>query len=208
MRGMISWGDVPTWVAAIGTVGTLALALWQIESERRRRLVSEEQLRADRHVEQARLIAAYLGDELRQPEGEAEGFDQGRTEVFLVNNSPEPVYELAVGIVFVQGAAPHSLEGMLKLNRDQYQGRRGPVTTVSILPGGLYRVWIAGTGWGSIMAGRIGVEVAFSDAAGAHWIRRVTGELNELAAPPLEYLAQFDFYGPHDFQTPERVSGP
>jgi hypothetical protein len=207
MRGMISWGDVPTWVAAVGTVGTLTSALWQIGSERRRRLASEEQLRADRHVEQARLIAAYLGDEFDGSQSQAGGSDQGQTEVFLVNNSPEPVYALAVGIVFVQGAAPHSLEDMLKLNRDQFQGRRGPVTTVSILPGGLYRVWISGTGWGRIIPGRIGVGLAFSDAAGAHWIRRATGHLSELAEPPLEYLKQFDFHGPHDFQTPERVSG-
>lgn len=127
---MISWGDVPTWVAAVGTVGTLALALLQIASERNRRLAADEQLRADRHVAQARLVAAYLGDELQTPDADPRGADNGRTEVFLVNNSPEPVYTLAVGIVFVQGAAPPSLEEMLELNRDQYQGRRGPITTV------------------------------------------------------------------------------
>lgn len=206
MGVVISWGDVPTWVAAIGTVGTLASALWQIDSERSRRLAADKQLRAERHREQARLVAAYLGDELRDPDTKTTGTHHGRTEVFLVNNSPEPVYMLAVGIVFVQGAAPHSVEDMLKLNRDQFGDRRAPITTVSILPGGLYRVWIAGVGWGSIMAGRIGVEVAFSDAAGAHWIRRATGRLDELPSPPLEYLKQFGFYGPHDFQTPERVS--
>jgi hypothetical protein len=205
MTWMINWGDVPTWVAAVGTVGTLASALWQIQTERQRRLASEEQLRAERHIEQARLVAAYLGEEERsEPEPETPHDDQGRTSVFLVNNSAEPVYSVVVGIVFVQGAGPRSLEDMLKLNHEQDQ-RLGPVTTVSILPGGLYQVWITGTGWARILSGRAGVEIAFSDAAGAHWIRRATGRLDELTAPPLEYLQQFDFYGPHDFQTPKRV---
>ena len=39
---MIQWGDVPTWVAAVGTVGTLASALWQIQTERERRIASDE----------------------------------------------------------------------------------------------------------------------------------------------------------------------
>ena len=188
-----------------GPSGTLTSALWQIRTERQRRLVADEQLRAERHVEQARLLAAYLGEEERpeaRPETPAQ--DEGRTEVLLVNNSAEPVYAVVVGIVFVQGAGPHSLQDMLKLNHEQYQ-RRGPVTTVSILPGGLYRVWIAGTGWGRILSGRAGIEIAFSDAAGAHWVRRATGHLDELAVSPLEYLQPFGFYGPHDFQTPKRV---
>jgi hypothetical protein len=106
-------------------------------------------------------------------------------------------------MVFVQGAGPRSLEDMLKL-QEQY-GRRGPVTTASILPGGLYRVWIAGTGWHRILSGRPGAEIAFTDASGAHWIRRATGRLEELRAPPLAYLEKWQFYGPHDLQRPERV---
>jgi hypothetical protein len=86
-------------------------------------------------------------------------------------------------------------------------GRRGPVTTVSILPSGLHRVWIRGTGWHRILSGRTGVEIAFTDRARAHWIRRATGELHKLPKPPLEYFQALGFYGPHDLQTPERVIG-
>jgi hypothetical protein len=201
----VNWGDVPTWVAAVGTVGTLAAALAQIKNERDRRLAADAQLRAERHVGQARLVAAYMGEEekpARPPENADD--DQGRTALYLANNSPEPVYSVAVGMVFVQGAGPHSLEDMLELNQGQY-GRRGPVTTVAILPGGLYRVWIPGTGWHRILSGRAGVEIAFSDAAGAHWLRRADGRLDELEQSPLEHLAHWQFHGPHDFQTPERV---
>jgi hypothetical protein len=201
----VNWGDVPTWVAGIGTVGTLAAALWQIRNERQRRLTSDKQLRVERHLEQARLVAAYMGEE-EKPEEEARSpaADEGRTAFYLANNSPEPVYSVVVGMVFAQGAGPRTLEEMIDLNQKQYS-RPGPVTTVSILPGGLYRVWIAGTGWHRILGGRAGVDLAFTDRTGAHWIRRATGQLDELAKPPLEYLQAWDFYGPHDFQTPERV---
>lgn len=107
-------------------------------------------------------------------------------------------------MVFLQGAGPRSLEDMLRLNREQF-GRTGPVTTVSILPGGLYRVWISGSGWHRILSGRAGAEIAFTDAAGAHWIRRASGQLEELDHPPLGYPARWQFHGPHDLQTPVRV---
>jgi hypothetical protein len=200
----VSFGDVPTWVAAVGTVGTLTAALYQISAERKRRLASDEQLRIERHLEQARLVAAYMGEEERASPGRDPASDNGRTSFYLANNSLEPVYSVVVGLVFVQGAGPRTLEDMIDLNQTQY-GRRGPVTTVNILPGGLYRVWVVGTGWHRILSGRAGVEIAFTDRAGAHWIRRATGELHELAKSPLEYFQAWGFYGPHDFQTPERV---
>ena len=52
---------VPSWLAAIGTVGALGAALWQIGNERARRVAADEEARADRHIEQARLITAYSG---------------------------------------------------------------------------------------------------------------------------------------------------
>ena len=61
----VRWGDVPTWLAAIGTVGALFAALWQIRTERKRRLAAEKQLRQERHVEQACRVAAYMGEERR-----------------------------------------------------------------------------------------------------------------------------------------------
>lgn len=203
----MNWGDVPTWVAAIGTVGTLVAALVQISSERARRLAADEQLREERHIEQARRVAAYVGEVEKPPLPHGDrNDDRGRTAFYLVNNSPEPVYSVVVGMVFLQGAVPRSLEDMLRLNHEQYGGRQGPITTVSILPSGLHRVWIAGADWHRILSGRAGAEIAFTDAAGAHWIRRASGQLGELAHPPFEYLKRWHFYGPHDLQTPARVS--
>jgi hypothetical protein len=201
----VNWGDFPTWVAAVGTVGTLTAGLWQIGTERNRRIAADERLREERHREQARLVAAYMG-ELERPAQAPEGGagNQGRTAFYLTNSSSEPVYSVVVGMVFVQGAGPRSLEEMLDLNHRQYN-RRGPITTVSIVPGGLYRVWILGSDWHRILSGRAGLEIAFTDAAGSDWIRRADGRLAELAEPPLEYFQKWNFHGPHDFQTPERV---
>jgi hypothetical protein len=124
----------------VGTVGTLAAALWQNRNERNRRLVADAQLRDERHRKQARLGPAYIGElETTVEDGAAPAHDRGRTACYLTNNSPEPVYSVVVGIVFLQGGGPHIPEEMLDLNRKQYN-RRGPVTTVSILAGGLYHV--------------------------------------------------------------------
>jgi hypothetical protein len=200
----VSFGDIPTWVAAVGTVGTLIAALYQINTERKRRLAADEQLRIERHWEQARLVAAYMGEEQPAKPHRDAGRPDGRTTFYLTNNSPEPVYSVVVGLVFVQGAGPRTLEDMIDFNKKQY-GRRGPVTTVNILPSGLYRVWVLGTSWHRILSGRAGVEIAFTDRAGSHWIRRATGELHELTEPPLQYFQAWGFYGPHDFQTPMRI---
>lgn len=199
-------GAVGTCVAAVGTVGALWVGLVRISRERRQRLAADEQLREERRREQARRVAAYMGEEEKPTQApNAQTDDQGQTAFYLVNGSLEPVYSVVVGMVFIQGAGPRSLEDMLELNQKQYDGRQGPMTTVGMLPGGLYRVWVSGTGWHRILSGRPGVEIAFTDAAGVHWIRRASGQMEELPTPPLTYLQKWHFYGPHDLQTPERV---
>jgi hypothetical protein len=55
------------------------------------------------------------------------------------------------------------------------------------------------------MGGRFGAEVAFTDRAGSHWIRRATGKLEELPKEPLEYFEPSGLYGPYALVTPERI---
>lgn len=199
----VGWGDIPTWVAAVGTVAAFTVAFVQINTERQRRHVDEEKDRAERHSAQARLISAMPGPVERESGSDSLS---GRSAIDCINSSSEPAYNVVVGIVFIQGAAPRTTEDMMKLRLggDQYQGL--PTTTLSILPPGRCRAWISGTGWTSIMAGRAGAEIAFTDRAGAHWIRRATGELDELPVDPLEYFKQFNFYGPYEYQTPEPLN--
>ena len=201
----IHLGDLPTWLAAIGTVGALAAALWQIRNERVLRLKRERQDEQDRHREQARLVAAVMGPE--EPSADHD-YALGRTAVDLVNSSPEPVYRLVVAIVAIQGTVPSTIEGWLEWNRGpDHLGRPPglPLTTASILPSGTHRVWIRGTGWTRVLSGRPSAEVAFTDRAGSYWIRRANGQLEELPEDPIDHYAKLGMHGPWDLQTPERI---
>jgi hypothetical protein len=194
----INLGDLPTWVAALGTVGALGAALWQINTERQRRHEREEQERAEQHLAQARLIAAVRGP--IRPAGEFTR--DGQTGIDLINGSAEPVYRLVVAIVSIQGAGMPTIEKWVEW-RDSDYGHPVPVTTASILPSGTYRIWIDGLNWGQVLSGRTGAEVAFTDRAGSHWIRHASGQLEELTEDPIShYLGA----GPHDLQTPERLT--
>lgn len=157
---------------------------------------------AERRRAQARLIAAVLGPE-EQPEAPGSPY---RTAVDLTNGSPEPVYRLVVAQVAIQGAAPRTIEEWLRLRDDQPDTTARysfplPTTTANILASGRGRVWVNTSGGG--MGVRFGAEVAFTDRAGSHWIRRATGQLEELDEDPItHYLGA----GPHDLGTPERLS--
>jgi hypothetical protein len=128
----LNWGDVPTWVAAIGTVGALSTALFQIRTERQYRLKAEAADRAERHQAQARLISAFVGPVEVTPERD----DLTRSWIYLINGSEEPVYRLLVGIVFMQGTAPQTTERWLGEILKNHPERQRPFTTLSILPPG------------------------------------------------------------------------
>jgi hypothetical protein len=158
--------------------------------------------REQRHRDQARLISAVVG-----PEEESGGWAvPERTGIDLINSSPEPVYRLVVAIVSVQGAGMPTIERRLEYQnreKDIFKRPQAPITTASILPSGTYRVWIAGRHLGVAAYLRYGAEVAFTDRAGSHWIRRATGQLEELPEDPiLHYLGR----GPHDLHIPERAT--
>src|SRR5271157_569166 len=101
--------DAPAWVAAVGTTGALLTSLRQIRTERILRHAADERVTIDQHREQARLVAAYMGELDRPKDGLEAQADRGKTAFYLANNSPEPVYSVVVGLVFVQGAGPGSL---------------------------------------------------------------------------------------------------
>ena len=201
-RMSIHLGDLPTWLAALGTVGALAAALWQISNERRRRLTQELRDRSERHQAQARLIAAWIG-EIEHPAGNPET-DSGRTAIELLNSSAEPIYAVVASLVYIQGAAPHSTEAWFESRKSAPQDSQlsPPTVLLSILPPGRWRIWISGSSWG-ILSGRVGAEVAFTDRAGAHWIRRAKGNLEELPIPPFDHFEKSGMYGPpYDYQMP------
>ena len=212
----VNFGDVPTWVAAIGTVGALVAALTQINTERKRRHAEETKDRAERRLAQARLVAAFLGSEETRGRPEPGDSDRsmrrpgGRTPIYLVNGSAEPAYQPVIGLVAIQGAAPRTMEQWLDTRRNRLNAegayRPVPITTASILPPGKSVVWIQGTGWSAHLSGRSSAEVAFTDRAGVHWIRRADGQLEELSDGPLKYFGDRGLSAPFELQTPEPLS--
>ena len=82
------WGDVPTWAAAVGTIGafTVSLALLARQIADRRRETVE------RRTSQARLVSAWIS-ELRLPEGGSPAI-----VLLLRNPSEQPIYEVQLRV--------------------------------------------------------------------------------------------------------------
>ena len=194
----IQYGDLPTWLASIGTVGALGAALWQIRTERTRRLQQEAHDREDARRAQARRVACWPGEE--GTPGPMDPWWGKSTPIEVVNGSNEPVYNLVFALVQLQGAGGvrriEEWEGRIP------QGQSAPWSTAAILPPGRWRVSVPGEGWSGGMGMRLGAEIAFVDRAGVNWIRRSSGGLEELPQAPIDYFAQFGLHGPYDLQVP------
>jgi hypothetical protein len=228
----IQWGDVATWVASVGTVLAVVVALVQVARERRARLDDEAQDRSDRRLAHARLVSAWLGPAEAIPENHTDYGDAQldamynyRTPIFVNNSSAEPIYEVVAGIVFIQGAgAPRTLEELLTFRQqrrrkiaelaakgvdvasEQRAFQHNPVETSGIVPPGTWRIWVGGKGWTSVMSGRGGVDIAFVDRAGVSWVRRAMGQLEELPERPLEHFSHHGLHGPYQLRTPESTA--
>jgi hypothetical protein len=170
------WVAGPAIAVAVGSVASVLLALVQIGQDRRRRT-------DEARLSQARRIAAWPGEET-----------DGRQEVILLNRSDEPVYEAVVSFVFIQGAAWRAGE---EIPPDRASSSQ---VTTGLIPPGRSRVWLPGD-WHGINL-RPGVEIAFTDRAGIHWVRRANGDLDELLDRPFDH---YNVARPMNLVTPERA---
>jgi hypothetical protein len=171
-------GDLATWTSSIVVFGTLVVALYQVRTERVARHASER-----REAERVRRLQAERISGWPAADGDASG-----TPLTLLNQSDEPVYEVVATLVMVQGSGPHRGED------GDFSGYR---RTLSVLPPGRYRVLVE-SGWAG-MSRRPGVEVAFTDRAGVHWIRRATGALEEIKRPAIDH---------YEMSRPQALSNP
>lgn len=136
--GQIQWGDVATWVAIVGTVAAVAVALVQVYRERQSRLIQEQhdrekaqEDRDERHHAHARLVSAWTGPpEEHHEEGWGVGEEASdelksvynwQTPLFISNTSAEPIYEVVVGLAHVQGTGPRRLEDFIQFQRGRLE---------------------------------------------------------------------------------------
>lgn len=105
--------------------------------------------------------------------------------ITLLNRSDEPVYEVVLTEVFIQGAGPRTGEDVCKLEGvDGLQMRH----TFSVLPPGEWDVEINhDSPIGAGMSSMAGTEIGFTDRSGRHWIRRSNGSLDEIRLNAIDH---------------------
>jgi hypothetical protein len=159
-------------IAAAGWVTSVFIAVRHARNERRRPALVDRRAQAER-------VSVWPGRNADpQP-------------VALLNGSDEPVYEAVATFVFIDGSGPMRGEDA----SPELAARR---IRVGVIPPGRWQVCING-GWNG-MYSRLGVEVAFTDGAGAHWVRRADGRLEQLPRRAFDY---FELSRPVDLTPPE-----
>lgn len=179
-------GDWATWVASFGTVAAVTVALWQTVRQRRvenndRREAIERQSR-----EHAESISAW---------------SSGDSTVHFFNASRHLAYQVAVFHVFIQGAGPATGE---EWTMQRTHPAKGALVMLGALQPGSSRIDLSEIE-DTPMLGRLGVEIAFTDRAGQHWIRRATGVLDSVAKGAIEH---YNVGRPVDYRFAESDSRP
>ncbi len=125
---------------------------------------------------QAGSVTAWFAGQVNVPVGPPQ------SRVAITNRSDEPVYNVVVFLVFVQGAAPDTGEAAMATFEDHVWDY---VRVLSVLPPGAWEILTVGD-WGG-MQRFPGAETGFTDKSGTHWIRRANGSLEEIATDAVSY---------------------
>jgi len=186
----VQWGSVSTWVAGVGTVAAVSLALWEARGERKERLRRELRQQAER-------ISAWFVGMHKDPDGEDPGGEDSRrdawlppelrgraADVELLNNSEDPVTDV---LVFLSRVS-------YKVQRwwDQEPEYR---VMIGVLPPGRWAISVPKSGGaivdvklgGAPAGSRVIAVISFTDSAGNHWARGARSELRRLPAAAFEY---------------------
>jgi len=162
--GVAQYGSVAAWVGAVLTVTAVSVALWKAGDETRQRVYRE-------HREQAELISAWWAGSKRD--------GHPAEKVRIANHSFQPVYDVSIFVVCIQGGCPRDGKEMrLRV----YPAMHG---LFSVLPSGSWYTQIETAG--STPQSRFGVELMFTDRHGSHWIRQPNGQLDEVPVPAPQY---------------------
>jgi hypothetical protein len=181
------------WWAGVGSFATLLaviVALGALVLDRRERTRSER-------MRQARQVSGWVEWwQSSEPETDDHGPIHGFTRATLLNASDVPVYRVIAWLVLYPGAPGTGEE----VARGIEHGGDGP-TTIGVLPPGSYKIDLPEFAPG--MMKRPVIEVAFTDSAGRHWIRRQDGALKEIKKAPAYHYGlgeplDWDRAGPPD----------
>ncbi|HMG27655.1 MAG TPA: hypothetical protein VKH36_12670 [Acidimicrobiia bacterium] len=164
-------------IAAAGWLTSVVIARRSARRERRMRADAEQRAQAEK-------VSVW-----QEPSADPQ-------PVALLNRSDEPVYDAVATFVFVDGSGPARGEEIAP-------ERAGWRVRVGVIPPGRWRVHVDG-GWNG-MYSRLGVEVAFTDCTGEHWVRRADGRLERLPRGAFDY---FELSRPLDRTPPERYDAP
>jgi hypothetical protein len=159
-----NWGSVPDWLAGVGTLLALALALWAVFRE----LAARREALDDRLRSQARLVAAWVSE--RDPYGNwamgGEGF------VLTRNGSDEPVRNVTVT---AYKKHPSQVPPLEEFYRVTYAVLAPHTTETSrALPFG-----------DAPRFDSVAVSIVFRDSQGCRWQREPDGILQLVARPPV-----------------------
>lgn len=120
---------------------------------------------------------------------------QETRRIELFNATHEPVYSVIAYLVSIYGAGPKTgleaeqdpASGAFRgTPRDQWP-KEPSRKLLSVLPPGRYSTLVPPRP--TYMSQRHGIEVAFTDRSGVHWLRASDGSLTELSKPPPDYTA-------------------
>lgn len=183
----MQWGTPFDAFAAVGTVGALVWALVSGIHLRRQTEFDKRAVELEKHREQASSIAGWPQIQRRRS---SSGF-------FLSNSSKQPVFGLVVYFVWMHTDEWHTTgeeaeERSRKMIAEGRERSGAACSLIAILPPGQFFVnvpdWL---GNDDLVQG---LEVAFTDASGRHWVRRSNGSLEQRMRPAIEH------YGiPHPF---------
>lgn len=157
----MDWGDVPTWLGAIGTVGTLVAAIFVVSREQRAAARNDDERRRN----QASQVAAWARIE---PGGRIGGLE---VQLYVRNASKQPVYDVLAAI------------------QDGGTGEGVATDSLAVLPPGETEVRAQAGALrhflrDSKVTGSPAVTMSFRDSAGQAWQRDLDGRLI-----PLDHLS-------------------
>ena len=163
--------DCAAWAAALGTVFATVLTALNLRREARWRREDERQRSENEKREQAARIAACILTDQKS--------GQTKEDIIRISNqSFSPVYCcVATFVVNEQDGDHYPAEFRRKL---------------TTLPPGEWHL-TAPKGWRGMCA-RPGVEIAFTDAHGVHWIRNAVGQLHER---PIDAIKHYEIELPY-----------